>query len=114
MPKFQIVIADAQLAHDREIHRNVEANVRHHGEAHRARIEALVRARYQNGPRPRGTVHDVADTDCPDGLPNCRNCGDPAYAEDCKSQGHCAVCGTDHGIAPDAALKANGYTLTAV
>lgn len=114
MPKYQIVIADAQLAHDREIHRNIEANVRLHGEAHRVRIEKLVRARYPHGPRPKGTVHDEADSDCPDGLPNCRNCGDLAHAETCRAAGHCPDCGTKHGIAPESVVAANGYVLKAV
>lgn len=114
MPHYQIVIADAQLAHDREIHRNIEANVAHHGEATRKQVEAAVRARYPHGPRPKGTVHDEADTDCPDGGTNCRNCGDPAHAATCAAAGHCPHCGTAHGIAPDATLAANGYVLKAL
>ncbi len=114
MPKYQIVIADAALAHAQEIARNVEANVKIHGEAQRAKIEKVVAARYPNGARPTGTVHDEAETDCPDGLPNCRNCGDPAYADACTAAGHCPDCGTKHGIAPDATLAANGYVLKAL
>ena len=114
MPKYQIVITDAERAHEQEICRHVEANVKVHGEAHRRKIETLVRARYPNGPRPVGTVHDEAETECPDGGVNCRNCGDPAYADDCQAKGHCPFCGTAHGIAPESVVKANGYTLVEV
>lgn len=114
MAKYQIVIADADLAHAREIARNVEHNVKIHGEQHRAKITAMVEARHPNGPRPKGTVHDEVETDCPDGLPNCRNCGDPAYADDCQAKGHCPDCGTTHGLAPDAVVAANGYELKAL
>lgn len=112
MAKYQIVIADADLAHAREIHRNVEANVAAHGEAHRAKIAKIFQARVQK--RDTGTVHDEADTDCPDGLPNCRHCGDPDYAVACAAQQHCPDCGTKHGIAPESVLKANGYALKAI
>jgi hypothetical protein len=111
MPKFHIVIHDAQLAHDREIARNVEANVRVHGESHRRKIERMMAARYVNGPRESGTIHDTAETECPDGLPNCRNCGDPYHAASCEASEHCPDCGTKHGLAPDAHLAANGYRL---
>lgn len=114
MPRYRIIIHDAQLAHDREIHRNIEANVRAHGEAHRARITRHVQDRYAHPPRPEGTVHDEADSECPDGLPNCRHCGDPAHEETCKAAGHCPACGTKHGIAPDAHLTANGYRMETV
>lgn len=60
--------------------------------------------------RPLGTIHtSIEGFECPDGLPNCRNCGDPAHAESCKAAGHCPHCGTAHGVAPDAVLAANGY-----
>jgi hypothetical protein len=106
-----LIIADAQLAHDREIYRNIEANVKVHGEARRAHVTRLIRERYNHSPRPVGTVHDETESDCPEGLPNCRNCGDPAHVESCHAAGHCPHCGTRHGIAPDAHVAANGYRL---
>jgi hypothetical protein len=56
-------------------------------------------------------VHTEADTACPNGLPNCRQCGDPAHAEACRSAGHCPDCGTKHGVAPESVVRANGYRL---
>jgi len=114
MPRYRIVIADAQLAHDRERHRNIEANVAVHGEQARAVVTRMVNARYDHEPRPVGTVHSEEDTECPDGLPNCRNCGDPAFLEACTAAGHCPHCGRTHGMAPDAHIAANGYRLEPV
>ena len=57
---------------------------------------------------------EAVDSECPDGLPNCRNCGDPAHEEACRAAGHCPLCGTVHGIAPNAHLAANGYRLDVV
>lgn len=42
-------------------------------------------------------------------VPNCRNCGDPEHAKACRAAGHCPDCGTNHGIAPDRIVAANGY-----
>ena len=114
MPRYAIVIKDADVAHAQEVRRNIEANIAHHGEQHRQRIEAIVNSRFPYGPRPAGTVHDEASSECPDGLPNCRNCGDSAYAETCKASGHCPNCGTNHGLAPDAVVSAHGYELKAI
>lgn len=60
-----------------------------------------------------GTVHTEMDDTCPEGLPNCRNCGDPQHADECKAAGHCPDCGTKHGVAPDSVLAANGLTMEA-
>lgn len=61
-----------------------------------------------------GEVWTVAESVCPDALPNCRNCGDPAHADTCRAAGHCSRCGTLHGIAPDAVLIAHGLELQAL
>jgi hypothetical protein len=74
------------------------------------RLTSHLQQRFQH--RPSGTVHaESIDSTCPEGLPNCRNCGDANHRESCLAAGHCPHCGTRHGIAPDAHLKANGYRL---
>ena len=99
MPRYRIVVHDEEKAHEAHIH-----SYRLHPQIQRA-------MRKENKRRAVGTVHDENDSECPDGLPNCRNCGDPAHAETCQAAGHCPHCGTKHGIAPDAVLAANGYRL---
>lgn len=99
MPRYRIVIHDEAKAHEAHI-----ASYRLHPQ-----IQRQMRA--ENRPRPAGTVHTDAESECPNGLPNCRNCGDPAHLESCVAAGHCPDCGTKHGIAPDAHLAANGYRL---
>ena len=64
--------------------------------------------------RKAGEVHDIAASECPDGMPNCRNCGDPQHAASCQAAGHCPDCGTKHGVAPDSVVAANGYALVAL
>lgn len=89
MPKYQIVIDDADTAF---------AGERARGHAH--------------AKRAKGTIHaEAVASECPEGRPNCRNCGDPAHAAHCQAKGHCPDCGTKHGIAPDAVVKKNGYIL---
>jgi hypothetical protein len=110
MPYFAVVIKDAQVAHEQEIARTVEHNVKIHGEDARPRIEKHVRSFFA-APRPAGHLHAHVETECPDGLPNCRNCGDPVHAASCKAAGHCPHCGTLHGLAPDAHVTAHGYEL---
>jgi hypothetical protein len=67
-----------------------------------------------NTKRPVGTIHTEFDSlECPEGLPNCRNCGDPEFKETCARDGHCPNCGTNHGIAPDSVLARNGYAIEA-
>lgn len=112
MARYRIVIADADLAHRQEIARNVDANVAVHGEGARPKLHAHFSKMFQ--PRPVGHVHDEVDDTCPDGRPNCRHCGDPAYAEACRAAGHCPHCGTRHGLAPDAVVAANGYRVERV
>lgn len=55
-------------------------------------------------PVEKGYVHAMIGVfTCPDGLPNCRECGG-----ECKDETHCKKCGVLHGVAPDSKLKANG------
>lgn len=88
MPRFAIVVADTAKT-----------------QAFHARSGARL------SPADAGAVHTVMDSECPNGLPNCRNCGDPEHAESCAKAGHCPFCGTRHGIAPDRVLAANGFAL---
>jgi hypothetical protein len=55
-----------------------------------------------------GTLWAECESTCPDKLPNCENCGDPAFAETCKKNGHCPHCGTRHGVAPLSVLARKG------
>lgn len=64
--------------------------------------------------RAKGAVHCEADTECPEGMPNCRNCGDPEFIESCKAEGHCPDCGTKHGVAPDSIIIRSGYQIVNV
>ena len=136
MPYYAIVIADAKVAHAKELERNLARNVHHHVTlaGHRGafarvlttRLEAEVR-RNIGAPKQDGDLHDIADSACPDGQPNCRNCGDPTFETSCRAAGHCDHCGRasvpladqlgspdangGHGLAPDAVLAARGYAL---
>lgn len=99
MPLYHVVVADEAKAHEAHKH-----SYRHH--PHLVKHLAV---------RPVGTVHAASvESECPNGLPNCRNCGDPAHAASCQASGHCPDCGTLHGIAPDAVIEANGYRLEIV
>jgi len=116
MPRFKIVIADADVAQAKEIERNVNAQLQQRkpkNDSERTRAEKALRreAEQRYKKRAAGEVHVVADSECPDGLPNCRNCGDPQHAASCAAAGHCPSCGTKHGIAPDSVVAANGYVL---
>lgn len=134
MPRFKIVIDNPQIAHEKEIERNVHANVRAHGVDRMGAMDAVrainainrtVRAMV-GSPRAPGTVHDICDSECPDGLPNCRNCGDPEHEASCKAAGHCENCGRStgapdvlqpkdgkmgHGLSPDRIVALRGYRL---
>jgi len=116
MPHYAIVIKDPPLAHAKEVERNVAANLAAgslSAETHGARVELRVR-QFVGAPKQVGDLHTVCEEACPEGLPNCRNCGDPAHAEACAAAGHCPDCGTKHGIAPASVVAANGYDLIAV
>lgn len=98
MPKVKILVDDVEKAHAAYVHAY--------------RLYPHIQAQVRNGPkRHMGDVHTEAETECPDGLPNCRNCGDPAFAESCKAAGHCPHCGTAHGVAPESVLARNGYRM---
>jgi hypothetical protein len=122
MAHFAIVIADAAKAHRQEIARNVAANIRAHANAEmdaadltRLAMHLDKRVRETVGaPKAEGDLHTHMPDTCPDGRPNCRNCGDPAHAATCRAAGHCDKCGTAHGIAPASTLEANGYALVEV
>lgn len=121
MPHVAIVIADPDRAHEQEIARHVRANVAAHlpsvPELDRARAATAIERRVREivGPkRSAGDLHAALATECPDGLPNCRNCGDPDHASTCAAAGHCPSCGTKHGVAPDRIVTANGYAVVAV
>lgn len=122
MPHFAIVIEDPAKARKAEVDRNVRANVHRHVKpqmAPRERQVALARLtavaeQVAGVGRGAGDLHTTCDDACPDGLPNCRNCGDPAHREACRAAGHCPHCGTRHGIAPDSVLAAGGMSLQEV
>ena len=112
MPKYHIVIADADKAHQFERRRYREAFER--AKVRPDRLERLVDER-AGSKRDVGVVHaEAVASECPDGLPNCRNCGDPAHVTTCRAAGHCPECGTKHGIAPTSVLVAHGFALEVI
>lgn len=115
MPYYAVIVKNAQLAHEQEITRNIEHNVKAHGEEHRARITKAIHQRY-HAPRPEGTLHCHGERGCPDGWLWCEHCGDPSYREECLGAGHCEACVTlRHGaVAHPTVLQANGYELVEV
>lgn len=109
MPTHAIVIHDADKAHAFEHTRYAEAFQRAGVAPEKA---AKMAAERVGQPRTVGTEHVARiEEACPEGLPNCRNCGDPAFADSCRAAGHCPDCGTKHGIAPDSVLAAHGFRL---
>jgi hypothetical protein len=108
MAKVRIVIDNVQKAHDFEIKKYKEAFERAGARPDKAEREARKRVGQQ---RPKGTVHAEADLECPDEMPNCRNCGDPDFKQSCREAGHCPDCGTKHGVAPDSVVAAHGFVL---
>lgn len=124
MPRYAIVVTDPEKHHAAEVDRNVKSNVSHHLAQRKgagpqetavlvARMHKAVLERTPE-PRPVGTLHAVAETECPDGLPNCRNCGDPAHTAACRKAGHCPLCGIAHGVAPERYLADSGVELVEV
>jgi hypothetical protein len=116
MPRFKIVIADPVVAREKEIERHLRHVLRHATPANNVATRRLTRRlradlEQQIHQQTSGDVHAICDEECPDGLPNCRNCGDPDHADACKAAGHCPDCGTKHGIAPTRILAAHGYRL---
>lgn len=106
--KFRIVVDDVDKAHDFERKRYREAFAK--TGADKESVERFVDARVGTK-RVKGAVHTEMDDACPDGKPNCRNCGDSAFAASCQQAGHCTDCGTKHGIAPTSVLAAHGFAL---
>ena len=120
MPKYALVIDDPIAHHAAEIERNVRVHTqrvigsREVDPAERARVVGHVERRIREtvgAPKAAGELHTVADSECPDGLQNCRQCGDPAHRDTCRAAGHCPHCGTRHGIAPESYLQATGVAL---
>lgn len=110
MPKFAIVVDNADVAHTQAIHRNIE-KFRAAGFPPEFAVSAA-RA-YVGDAHPEGFVINAEPlaTECPEGKPNCRNCGDPAHEDTCRAAGHCPNCGRSHGMASDATLAKHGYRL---
>lgn len=117
MPRIRLVIVDEGKAHAANIaayERGFLLALAAHPPERRAALRARWRAlaeQHAGAPRPIGTVHAALATECPEGRPNCRDCGDPAHAAACQAAGHCPDCGTKHGVAPDSVLLAHGYAL---
>jgi len=122
MPRYKIKIRDEELARDMEVKRNVDGNVKAAAGARKIPVASVrTDTKFMNKlkkqiekrtkKRPKGAVHAVAWTECPDGGANCRSCGDPLFVDQCAASGHCPYCGTLHGIAPESVVLANGYEL---
>lgn len=92
MPKYKIVVDNPDIEFSQS---------RLRGHKHEKRIKGF-------------THVEAIESECPNGLPNCKHCGDSDYLEDCKSKGHCPDCGIKHGIAPESVLIKNGYKLEAI
>ncbi len=97
--RWKIVVDDVDKAHEAMLH------------SYRKHPRKQAELRKNSTPRPKGTVHTVCDDECPEGKPNCRNCGDPNFVDTCRIAMHCKYCGTRHGIAPQRTVAANGYIL---
>lgn len=96
--RVKLVVVDPQKAHVARVHSY--------------RLHPAVQKRVAAQPHPEaGSIHAEMNDACPEGRPNCRNCGDPDYAQQCKQQGHCPDCGTRHGVAPDSVLARNGLAI---
>jgi rubrerythrin len=116
---YAVVVKDPVVARTQEIARNVAANRAAHvsaliSDAERARRERFITQQVERmvgRMQPMGSLHDVASVECPEGMANCRNCGDPKHAAACRAAGHCPACGTRHGIAPDRLVAEHGYEL---
>lgn len=114
MPVHALIITDPEKQHAYRRQQHLKRFERERPHATPARREQLVDAHIAAGrlPKPeRDSLHTVADDVCPEGKPNCRNCGDPAFAASCRKVGHCPDCGIKHGIAPDSHLAAVGLSL---
>lgn len=121
MPRYKLVIDDVDKAHAARI--RLDAKSIKVMEPHLPEHVVQLRAAARNPVKPEpGEIWTVADTDCPDGQPNCRYCGDPAFEATCRQVGHCPLCGVGgdgkggggHGVAPNSVLAAHGLRLEAV
>lgn len=114
MTYVAVVIADAQVARAEEIVRNLAYNLAMRSDATQGQVN-VIRARVEQSHgtlRPVGTLHTVIALECPEGMDNCRNCGDPKTP--CIGPNHCPYCGILHGCAPDRIVAQNGYKLIPV
>lgn len=101
MTHYAIVVADAEKDAEAEVGRLRRGGIR----------ESVARQVIGTRRRPVGALHAHLTDACPDGGKNCRNCGDPSFAVSCQAAGHCPVCGTQHGIAPQSVVAAAGLAL---
>jgi hypothetical protein len=109
MPQMRLVVKDAEKANAARRRQMADAYRR---AGYRPQdIDALVA---REGVVDTGAVWAELATECPEGRPNCDRCGDPAHADACQAAGHCADCGTKHGIAPLSVLEAHGLEKVAV
>ena len=126
--RYYVVVGDPVVAHNQLIKRYCARNEQVYGVSAMpkrlrdvARLKILEAVKQNQGAvKPKGFIHDRGPEnkgftfDCPDGLPNCRNCGDPDHAASCQAKGHCPNCGTLHGLVSERHMKENGYILVEV
>jgi hypothetical protein len=110
---YALVVVDPSKAHAARRKQYVDAFLRAQLGATQAAADRFA-DQHEPSPPEHGALWTVAESTCPDGLPNCRHCGDPAYVDSCRAAGHCPHCGTRHGIAPDSVLAAKGLQLHAL
>jgi len=116
---YALVVNDPEKVHRHLLNVNRAHHLKRFSEVHgrepkpheRNKIEQHIRQGHPDPP-PKDSLHtEMESLDCPDGLPNCRNCGDPQHAEACIAAGHCPHCGTQHGMTPQRLLAEGGYHL---
>jgi hypothetical protein len=106
MPQYALVIDDVDKAWAGRRRLAFESYRR----AGMSELRAHLAAEALEPTAPRvGDLWTTAASECPDGFPNCRHCGDPQFAASCA--GHCPLCGTAHGIAPASVLEKHGLVL---
>lgn len=109
-----LIVSDPQRHHTHRVHQHADRLQLNRPSMTEARRKALLDAEIAAGRVPvpvQDELYAVAEEACPDGHPNCRNCGDPAFAATCLAAGHCPHCGTRHGIAPASHLDRIGLAL---
>ena len=110
MPRYTLVITDADKAHAARLKQYEDAYRRARPHLPATALRALALEHEPVKPEV-GSTWTECDEACPEGRPNCRNCGDPAFAATCQADGHCPHCGTRHGIAPASVLAAHGLEM---